>query len=219
MTIFQYINQNPKVLLPLNKNEVIKIQKEVENDAFYGAGIRLLGDIIKAKKLNTNPNEVIDKIVIINALNSTNLQTQKSTVKNIANAIKECANFDTLLKNGDKKAVDIIALANKNERINFSFATKYCAYHSYYLYNDDFSIYDNFVSIILPFYAKPLGIEISQTKLKEYKEKCDYESFNNVIKEVLKGYKLDKEKQIRRQFDHFLWWQGKQINEILKKQK
>ena len=226
MTINQYINKNQNALIGLengkskeNLAKIYEIHKKVEKSPIYGAGIRLLSYIINTKKLNTDLIDINDKIVIIDALNSTNLQTQKSAVENIANIIKKCANFDALLKNGDKKAVEIIALANKNERINFSFATKYCAYHSYYLYDDKFSIYDNIVSEILPHYATPFKIKITSAKLDEMRKKCDYRAFDEIIKEVLDGYGLRKEQQIRRKFDHFLWWQGKKINEILKEKK
>lgn len=223
MTIKQFINKNQNALIELKNGEtkenlakIDKIYKEVEKSLIYGASARLLSDIINTKKLNTDLIDINDKIVIIDALNSTNLQTQKSAVENIAKAIQSNKNFDDLLKSGDSKAVEIIALANKNERINFSFATKYCAYHSYYLYDDKFSIYDNIVSEILPHYTTSFEMKISSTKLDEMRKKCDYKAFNEIIKEILAGYGLSKEYQIRRKFDYFLWWQGKNIKEKFK---
>ena len=62
-------------------------------------------------------------------------------------------NIKKQIQHGVPEIVDELAVLVPN-RLNFSFATKFCTYCNRYCFGkDDYSIYDSVVSNILPYYA------------------------------------------------------------------
>lgn len=92
-------------------------------------------------------------------------------------------------------------------RENISFASKFCHYASFYLFEgkpeqDNYSIYDNVLLKILPYYIKYYD-------LNEKLEKKDYENYQKIIDKI-RGSAAKKAKQnepiSRNGFDHLLWY-------------
>ena len=137
------------------------------------------------------------------------------------------------MKNKNYPLIDIIAKSIKvktkdkegkeckeRNRVNFSFATKFCHYMCFYLFEgrkwqDFYSIYDNIVINVIPEYEDLFGIRIQnhdQNKLKpfnknEWKTPSEYYKIFQVrIGKILvkNGNKIS-----RNAFDHIMWYYTK----------
>lgn len=88
---------------------------------------------------------------MLDSLYSTNV-TKLIKFVDLAKQICEIDDIALHLKNYDPKLVSEIAKLSDNKKI-FSFATKYCCMHNYYVYDrDDYSIVDISVKKLLPKY-------------------------------------------------------------------
>lgn len=92
--------------------------------------------------------------------------------------------------------------APERARENKSFASKFCHYACFYLFEgrpeqDNYSIYDSILKNALPHYAKYYGIDVTQQELE------DYIKYSETIEKILKktGNKISKNG-----FDHLLWY-------------
>ena len=104
----------------------------------------------------------------------------------------------------------ITDLDKYKQRSNYSFATKFCHYICFFLFQGDdrdiYSIYDGVVAKILPYYLK--SHNIFKKDGKPYR-KCDFDSadkykeYSNVIDKLRDG------KISRNGFDHLLWYYHK----------
>lgn len=221
LTLQAYLKENPNALEKLSLENMQRIDKEVKKDSIYGYESKIIKNFIKDNPKNTVETIIAIKIMMIDYTNSTNLSMQKNEgiIQAITKEILEHKDFDKMLENGDTEAVNIIskqkAISTDKKIKIFSFATKYCTYHSANLYEDSYSIYDSIVSILLPHYAKKVDLKITTYDLQKYREACDYAAFNEVIKQVLRKNNI-MDKKIRIQFDHFLWWQGKKCQDAIK---
>lgn len=125
---------------------------------------------------NTNLNEIILKITCLDTFYSTNL-TMSAKIPDIAEQILH-VNFDERVKNGDLSLVSKIAQHKTKDgktRECLSFASKYCVWHNYEVYEkDDFVIFDSLV----------------RDKLVEFNEKFHFAKFS---KKELKNYTKFKE--------------------------
>lgn len=97
-------------------------------------------------------------------------------------------------------------------RINKSFASKFCHYACFYLFEnkpeqDNYSIYDSVVKKALPLYAKHYDIKIKEYNLE------DYVDYSKIIEKILEmsGNNISKNG-----FDHLLWYyfKGRNIKNI-----
>lgn len=129
----------------------------------------------------------------------------------------------TFLKNKDYSLIDAIAKNIKTQtkgkkernRVNFSFATKFYHYMSFYLfegekeYQDNYSIYDNIVIDIIPDYASFFNIEC---ELKPFNKKRAilpseyYKKYQDLIGDILKK---NGNRITRNAFDHIMWYYTK----------
>lgn len=111
-------------------------------------------------------------------------------------------------KDNNYKLIDILSKKTEVEddrhhaRKNFSFATKFCHYACFYLFEgypeqDNFSIYDSVVAKHLPEYADYFGIAIPKDYMSNYK------SYISLIDAILSNA---KEPISRNGFDHLLWY-------------
>ena len=94
---------------------------------------------------------------------------------------------------------------NMHARRNYSFATKFCHYAAFYLFEDEveqdnFSIYDNVVAKKIDKYAECYKIENPNDI------GCNYKSFITLVDAIIKksGNKIS-----RNGFDHLLWYMNK----------
>ena len=145
---------------------------------------------------NTILEEVLIKACVLNDFYGTLIRNVYSVALNI---VKQ--NIDESLANADVGIVDKIARVTINgKEIRFySFATKYCSQHR----PDVFPIYDSFVDKVLVHFRN----EDKFYEFKNEKLRC-YETFNNVILEFRKFYKL--EQFSLKQLDQYLWTIGKE---------
>lgn len=97
--------------------------------------------------------------------------------------------------------------ANHKPRENYSFATKFCHYVSFYLFEDadeqdNFSIYDNVVEKALLKYTKRYGFDYKASDFKKYAK------FLKAIEDVIDASKnTDGGDDVSRNgFDHLLWY-------------
>ncbi|MBR4254584.1 MAG: hypothetical protein IKQ16_05795 [Lentisphaeria bacterium] len=165
----------------------------------------------------------------INSENSTRMsriemeKIAKKIIKN-ASTLKE---MKDMLKKKDYPLIDIIAKSIKvktkdkedkegkeRNRVNFSFATKFCHYMCFYLFEgriwqDFYSIYDNIVINVLPDYAIFFGTKYALkpfNKSKIEKPSDYYREYQKCIGDILKknGNKIS-----RNAFDHIMWYYTK----------
>lgn len=209
MSIASIIKKQGLALKPLNAGSI----ETTSQLSAYIYEEKVLEKYIKAHPKNSDKDEIALKIALIDFTNNTEICKQKkdNVLEKIVNAISGCKDFDLWLEKGEPKTVELIASATTKN--NFSFATKYCAYHSFHLYDDDFSIYDSIVAELLPFYAAECGINIKQSNIETYRQEKNYKAYNELIGEILRLKGLENIKQVRRKFDIFLWSWGKEIAE------
>lgn len=96
-----------------------------------------------------------------------------------------------------------ITSAEKGARTKPSFASKFCHYACFYIfegtkYQDNYSIYDRILKTVLPWYLGYFGIE--QFNLDNYR---DYRMAVDGIRDV-SGIEIS-----RNGFDHLLWYYHK----------
>lgn len=107
--------------------------------------------------------------------------------------------------------IDIISEithAEKKPRKNISFASKFCHYAAFYLFEgqqqqDNFSIYDNILKKSLPNYLDFYGIKADLKTINDEKNSKGYSEYQRSIDAVIKaaGSKIS-----RNGFDHLVWY-------------
>lgn len=181
-------------------------------------------------------DKLIDIVKSIDKINSTHLASEGRSggnkgIEKAVDKILAINNLELRLKARDDKLVNEIAqLENKN---NFSFATKFCAYVSIFAYGaDNYCIYDTVVQEILPYYAflyTEYGFYKDYYKINRYKNKqsrveelCrgDYEKYRRLVDRIITGIKtvhgIDVPYKV---FDLMLWYNfkgsDKKINNMM----
>lgn len=190
---------------------------EVAEDDKYGKEEQLIKAILNRYPYNDDLLTVAMKIAVIDVTNSTQLSKHKSKLSlfDIAKIIIDMnagGDFDKKLALGNEALVSELARKCKGENgsgVNlFSFASKYCCYHNFFVYKkDDYSIYDNVVATHLHEY--PLRMTaIDSNQAKKWMSEFDYVSFNQHIGKILdeNGITINIEPFRRREFDHFIWY-------------
>lgn len=196
------------------------------------------------------PIDALYKVIeSIDKINSTHLAAEGTIKKKnkgreiVAERIREIGGehgekLKERLKSKDKdekaKLVKEIATAVET-KLNFSFATKFCAYVSTHALNDpdNFCIYDNVVQSVLPYYAKMYVDEsiyeekkyselyktVKSTKAnekkphyeslveKKYRNKDGYKGYMELIDDIIEGIETKTGEKITYQdFDHMVWY-------------
>lgn len=172
--------------------------------------------LAKEKTQNKNKYEEIIKNAVIAVdrdnrthLNSDNVGREEISKRIIAFQPDELKEY---LKDPVKTDFKLIKkISEKTQatkgRENISFASKFCHYASFYLFEgkpeqDNYSIYDNVLLKILPDYIKYYD-------LNEKLEKKDYENYWKIIVKIRESAakKAKQNKPISRNgFDHLLWY-------------
>lgn len=115
----------------------------------------------------------------------------------------------------------IIENKNTGGRKNTSFASKFCHYACFSLFDDknkdNYSIYDTVIRMALPVYIKWHKVNIESinykneyAKIKNFLDKMDYKLYQTVVDAVIKASESDISKN---GFDHLLWYYFKGKNE------
>lgn len=181
--------------------------------------------IIDHKK-TTDKEEILQIVKLIDKENSTH---QNISGKNkgdnrgyeiTAEKICKIVNFYKDLENGKPELVNKIA-KSIDTRYTYSFASKYCSYMSRYLFNkDNYSIYDNVINNILPYYAYIYVDEYYIAKKCSNintvffnKQNGDYKKYQNLIDRIIEKVNEKKHFTIsRKDFDYLLWGYYKNSN-------
>ena len=152
--------------------------------------------MISAFPRNDSYTPVINKVVVINRLYSTNIWD----ISGMASKIMEL-DFDTRAEAGDLTLVHDIASANpkysNNRNYNYSFATKYCNWHAQQTY----PIFDS----VVRWYVARLNRahQFSDVKVKDY---WDYPSWKQIIDDITARMQVTDLRY--KQADKLLWALG-----------
>lgn len=141
---------------------------------------------------NTDPHEVLVKVVVLNRLYSTNVLD----VQGLRDHILELK-VDGRLDVGDQTVVNALADFRKGERPRWlmSFASKYCAWHR----PDSFQMFDSFVERVLAEYNR----SYSFASFRPVELRRDYRRFVEVVAQFRSHFHLDGFS--RKEIDKFLW--------------
>ena len=159
-----------------------------------------LRKLIKAFPFNIELSDVLLKVAALNALYATNIYAIFSVAQHILNL-----QIDGRLAGKDFTLVHDIACIEirGKRRINYSFASKYCAWHV----PEAYAIYDSYVDGLLwryqleePFYQD--GFKQSDLR--------DYPKFMSIVL-AFKDY-FGLEEMTLREVDRFLWLNGRGVD-------
>lgn len=207
-------NDNTEPAVRITDDELEKVAQRVKDDSRYGEEAEIINSCFNKFPKNEDDNIIAMKIALIDMTNSTHLTQHLSKVPltSLINKIKNC-DFDRRVGAGDGSLIGELA---KNERNLFSFFSKYCLYHNYYIYQrDDFVIFDgvmqNHVGKFLPYY-KYKGIIYSPKQIYNCIEKMrityDYEGYLALIDTTLNLNNIQC-KDKHRKFDWFVWYNNR----------
>lgn len=187
--------------------------------------------IIENFKKEQNKKNIDEVIKIIDKQNSTHLTVSGNNEGN--NKGREMTSkyifyeigIEKLLsriKDGDRSLVDDIAKNSIKGRYIISFASKFCAYMSRYMFDSDkFCIYDGVVSKILPYYyyeyvENNKKITVTNNMVK----KNGYGWYINFVDEIIDNVKKEEKYNItRKDLDHLLWYYYKGDKDMKDKNK
>lgn len=165
------------------------------------------------------PNIIRNIVEAVDRENSTHLNADKAGYDEITKRIlgyKPPKLIDLLenpnpLKGPKYVLIDELSkpvISNGKSRANFSFATKFCHYMAFYLFDgtteqDNFSIYDGIMEKAIRKHAKQLGVAIPKN-LKSFKG--HYVEYMKTIDDVRDACKKNGEDLSRNDLDHLLWY-------------
>ena len=184
------------------------------------ANLEFLKDVI-IRHPKISESDICDlgiKICAIDTTNSTQLfkAKKKLSVSDLAEIIKQTPDIDERIKNGDMSVVEEISRSAKQKHgyNPFSFASKFCHYHNFFLYGkNDYSVYDSNVKNWLLKYYKDKDKTLSETIQKElWKHTFNYTAFNDCIQNVLNDMGLSEKENARMLFDKLVWVSEKYNN-------
>ncbi|MCL1986523.1 MAG: hypothetical protein FWG64_00925 [Firmicutes bacterium] len=136
------LENETKSAIKFTEKELQETARRVKTDPRYGEEAAIISSCFRKFPENNDGDIVAMKIALIDMTNSTNLNKHLSKIylTRLIAKIKTC-DFDERVAMGD---TSLIAELAKNEINLFSFFSKYCLYHNYYVYqNDDFAIFDS----------------------------------------------------------------------------
>ena len=151
---------------------------------------------------NAELGDVLLKTAALNALYATSIFAIYQVAKHIHNL-----QIDTRLAAQDRTLVEDIAqvqLSNNKKRRNYSFATKYCSWHS----PETFPIYDGFVDNLLWRYAQQDSF-FGGEQLRRYDFWNDYPTFTRTML-AFRDYNNLQQFTLR-EIDKFLWGYAREL--------
>lgn len=151
--------------------------------------------VFHAWPTNTALPQVLAKVVVLNRLYSTSVFDVHGLARHIVSL-----DIDSHVHSAEHSVVSRIAtfqLTNGKSRNNYSFATKYCAWHN----PEGFQIYDSRVNKALWHYQKHCRF----ASFRRY-DLGDYPSFMRIMDQFRDHFGLHAFS--RRQLDKFLWLEG-----------
>lgn len=186
---------------PTNRLIESYIEQFNSDDRYYPAD-QAITRLFNTFPTNTDFEDILLKISVLNDLYSTNIYGTYAMAKHIQNL-----KIDNALRQGDPYVVNKIAVGHgirsskTNKELNFySFATKYCNWHNL----EHYAIYDSFVEKVLWAYKKRDNFyDFARADLREFPV------FKRVILEFMNFYDLKSHNL--KEIDKFLWMHGKEM--------
>jgi len=201
-------------VMTITEEALEEAARRVNFDPRYGEEAAIISNCFNKFPQNDDGDIIAMKIALIDMTNSTNLNKHLSKVflTNLIGKIKNCR-FDKRVAVGD---VTLISELARNEINLFSFFSKYCLYHNYYVYErDDFAIFDgvmqNHVGEFISHYEyKGKMYRSSQIKtcIEKMRRAYDYEGYLKLIDTILENNNIQS-KGKRRRFDWYVWYDNK----------
>lgn len=165
------------------------------NPIFHGAdgAVRLAFD---QWPQNTNAEQVLMKVVVLNRLYSTSIYNVYPVRDHILRL-----DMDVRLQAGDTSLVDALATVRFGRKVRYllSFASKYCAWHQ----PSHFQMIDSYIEWILWQYQQTYRF----AQFRRY-ELRDYPRFLQLVEQFRLHFGLDKFS--RKEIDKFLWIEAQQ---------
>jgi len=196
-------------------DELKKAAELVAIDKRYGEEGVIIKNCFSQFPKNTDDNIIAMKMALIDMTNSTNLNLHlgKVFLTDLIAKIKEC-NFDERVARGDISLVS--ELANTGTTNLFSFFSKYCLYHNFYLHErDDFVIFDSVMQKHVGKYISEYeydGVIYRSTKIHDCIEQMrityDYDAYRELIDTILENNRIKSEYR-HRKFDWLVWYHNR----------
>lgn len=178
------------IALPYGENPLVGNKKEEALTKLFG---RILPE-------NKNIQDILIKCSALNGLASTNIFEVQYVAEHIL-----ALNIDERLKRGDLSLVDDIGkkidVGGNRLRSHYSFASKYCSYHS----PDVYSIYDRYVDIVLS--ELQAMDHFSNFKRGDLKK---YECYMKALNDFRNYYGFPESEFRKKDIDKYLWLLGKE---------
>lgn len=218
---------NKPELVELTVENVARVEFMIRNNSRYAGQnnksttiwLKKFANALKGEHTQEDYRKIVFEVVSgIDRTNSTHINAdgvgREELTERIVNIDKN--QLFEYLKSPEKdnyKLIEILsaktnpdpANPNMHARRNYSFATKFCHYAAFYLFEDEveqdnFSIYDNVVAKKIDKYAECYKIENPNDI------GCNYKSFITLVDAIIKksGNKIS-----RNGFDHLLWYMNK----------
>lgn len=178
------------------KEQVDIYLKKWHNLEKYVAQEKAINKLFDTYSNNTDLNDVLAKVSILNDFYSTHIFQTYLVAKHIVEL-----DIDKRLINGDLTLVNDIASISLNNKRKYlySFASKYCSHHN----EETYAIYDSYVEKVLKYFRRvDCFAEFYDGDLK------DYVKFNDVLISFRRFYRL--EQYSLKQIDKYLWQLGKE---------
>lgn len=196
--------------MELTATAMQETHKKVLEHKRYGKEFSLIKEILCKEEYKPNMDITIIalKIALIDVTNSTHISQHKEKISlyDLAEIIQNIPNIDDRIEKGDASVVNDIATETAAYGRNFfSFASKYCHYHSLFVYgHDHYPIYDTVVSENLYRYEP----HCKKGEPEGWRNSIRYDLYKEQIDKVLAHYKLiapGKDAPYTA-FDHFVWY-------------
>lgn len=167
-------------------------------DESIGLADVVLNRIFRLYPTNTNLEDIVIKVVLLNSLYNTNVYAVVDMAKHI-----QSLEIDRDLAVGSPLVVDCIAKLTIREstRRHYSFATKYCSFHK----PDCYPIYDTLVERLIWQYQ--CNFNFSNFKRQDLQQ---YPEFCSVINSFQLYFGLGQ--FTFKDIDRFLWFYAKELN-------
>ena len=208
VAIVEAMIQNDSAYIKSENQEAVPTRKKEGSVKYGGSTAYWMTQLKDFLEQNSHAQftyeEIISKAVeAVDRENSTHLNADKTGRKEITNRILNIKNLENKLKNANLDLIETISAktsAKTRARVNLSFASKFCHYACFYLFEglpeqDNYSIYDNVVKKVLQKYVNYYNLPTRN--LDNYRE------YQKTIDEIITQ---SKSHISRNGFDHLLWY-------------
>ncbi len=213
------LNSNNRELVAITANNANIILDQINKSSRHGyvRAIPKLYEVTTPDKEGLTIDKVIQRLIIIDTIDSVNIGTYTKAYEYIAESIVN-SNLENYIKEGKSIPNNIFKQIAYREGINveitplklFSAITKYIARTAHYIYHIDsgYPIYDSVLGKYLHHYIP----DLTKTRIAEIKNNLDYESYCSLINNYLNNINRGKEEQNKitnLMFDQIIWYTHK----------